>query len=157
MQPCLSNYTIPRAVELKTIVLYCRRNARFPVHSSPPRKLQKCAARFLIRLDTTNDLPTFSPQKRNLEIGPFEGLLPIFGTKNRILKIGSCERAFTQQSNISLKKVWLSLWSFHVQMTTNKHTMGSLQTPITHVRCSRTREIETSRLHKRCHLIPELV
>ena len=25
MQPCLSNYTIPRAVQLKTIVLYCRR------------------------------------------------------------------------------------------------------------------------------------
>ena len=25
---------------------------------------------------TTNDLPTFSPQKRNLEIGPSERLLP---------------------------------------------------------------------------------
>ena len=43
---------------------------------------------------TTNDLPTFSPQKRNLEIGPSECLLPIFGTKNRILKNWSCERAF---------------------------------------------------------------
>ena len=39
MQPCLSNYTIHRAVQLKTIVLYCRRNARFPVHTSPPKKL----------------------------------------------------------------------------------------------------------------------
>ena len=41
----------------------------------------------------TNDLPTSIPQKRHLEIGPFEHLLPIFGTKNRVLKIGSCERA----------------------------------------------------------------
>ena len=49
MQLCLSNYTIPRAVQLETIVLYCRQNARFPVHSSPPKKFQKCAARFLIR------------------------------------------------------------------------------------------------------------
>ena len=31
--------------------------------------------------------------KRNVEIGPYERLLPIFGTKNRIHKIGSCERA----------------------------------------------------------------
>ena len=46
----------------------------------------------------TNDLPTFSPQKRNLEIGQSERLLPIFGTKNRILKIGSCERAFILSS-----------------------------------------------------------
>ena len=38
MQPCLSNYTIPRAVQLKIIVLYCRRNAMFLVHTSPPRK-----------------------------------------------------------------------------------------------------------------------
>ena len=38
---------------------------------------------------TLNDLLTFSPQKRNLEIGPSESLLPVFGTKNRILKIGS--------------------------------------------------------------------
>ena len=42
---------------------------------------------------TTNDLPTFSPQKRNLEIGLSERLLPVFGTKNRILKNGSSERA----------------------------------------------------------------
>ena len=35
---------------------------------------------------TTNDLHTFSPQKRNLEIGPSERLLPVFGTKNRLLK-----------------------------------------------------------------------
>ena len=33
-----------------------------------------------------NDLPTFSPQKRNLEIGSSECLLPIIVTKNRILK-----------------------------------------------------------------------
>ena len=43
---------------------------------------------------TKNDLPTFSPQKQNLEIGPCERLLPVFGTKNRILTNGSCERAF---------------------------------------------------------------
>ena len=43
---------------------------------------------------TTNDLPIFSPQKRNLKIGPSERLLAIFGTRNRILKIGSCERSF---------------------------------------------------------------
>ena len=47
---------------------------------------------------TTNDLPTFSPQKQNLEIRPSEHLLPIVGTKNRILKIGSCELALRQQS-----------------------------------------------------------
>ena len=34
---------------------------------------------------TTNDLPTFSPQKQNLGIGLYERLLPIFGTTNRIL------------------------------------------------------------------------
>ena len=43
---------------------------------------------------TTNDLPTFSQQKRNLEIEPSEHLLPVFGTKNGILKNGSSERAF---------------------------------------------------------------
>ena len=43
---------------------------------------------------TTNDLATFLPQKRNFEIGPSEHLLPIFGAKNQIVKIGSCERAF---------------------------------------------------------------
>ena len=51
LQPCLSNYTIPRVVQLKTIVLYCRRNARFLVHTSPPRKFSECAGRFLIRPD----------------------------------------------------------------------------------------------------------
>ena len=45
------------------------------------------------REHATNELSTFSPQKRNLEIEPSERLLPIFGIKNRILKIGSCERA----------------------------------------------------------------
>ena len=49
MQPCLSNYTIPRVVQLKTIVPYCRRNAKIPVHSSPHRKFQKFATRVLIR------------------------------------------------------------------------------------------------------------
>ena len=49
MQPCLSDYTISRVVQLKAIVLYCRRNARFPVHTCPPRKFSECAARFLIR------------------------------------------------------------------------------------------------------------
>ena len=48
---------------------------------------------------TTNDLPTFSPQKRNLEIGPSQLLLPIFGTNNGILEIGSCELAFTPFEN----------------------------------------------------------
>ena len=48
MQPRLSDYTIPRVVELKTIVLLLQMKPRFPVHSSPPRKLKKCAARFLI-------------------------------------------------------------------------------------------------------------
>ena len=43
------NYIIPRVVQLKKVVLYCRRNARFPVHSSPHRKFQKCAACVLIR------------------------------------------------------------------------------------------------------------
>ena len=48
---------------------------------------------------TTNDLPTFSPQKRDLEIGPSERLLPIFGTKNRTLTNGSCERALTLKAD----------------------------------------------------------
>ena len=48
MQPCLSDSTIPGTVQLQTIVLYCRRNARFLVHTSPPRKFSECAARFLI-------------------------------------------------------------------------------------------------------------
>ena len=46
---------------------------------------------------TANGLPTFSPQTGNLEIGPSERLFPIFGTKNRILKIASCERAFRME------------------------------------------------------------
>ena len=49
MQPCLSNSTIPRAVQRKTIVLYCRRNTRFLMHTGPPRKFSECAACFLIR------------------------------------------------------------------------------------------------------------
>ena len=32
---------------------YCRRNERFPLHSSPHRKFQKCTTRVLIRPDTT--------------------------------------------------------------------------------------------------------
>ena len=43
-----------------------------------------------------NDLPIFSPQKRNLEIGKSEQLLPVFLTENRILKNGSSERALRQ-------------------------------------------------------------
>ena len=61
MQPYLSNYTIARVVQLKTIVLYCRRNARFPVHTSPPRKFSACAARFLIRPGPTPDHHRPSP------------------------------------------------------------------------------------------------
>ena len=38
---------------------------------------------------TSNDLPTFSTEKWNLEIGPSEHLLPVFETKNWILKNGS--------------------------------------------------------------------
>ena len=45
-QPRLSNYTIPRVVQLETIVLYCRRNARYSVHTSPLRKFSECTARF---------------------------------------------------------------------------------------------------------------
>ena len=37
---------------------------------------------------TTNDIPTFWTQKRNLEIGAYERLLPIFGTQNRIVWTG---------------------------------------------------------------------
>ena len=48
MQPYLSNYTIPRAVQLKTVVLHCRRNARFLVHTRPPRKFSEFVACFLI-------------------------------------------------------------------------------------------------------------
>ena len=54
--------------------------------SLPVLKIESCE-------HTTNNIPTFSPQKRNLEIGPSERLLQIFGTKNRILNIWSCERA----------------------------------------------------------------
>ena len=48
MQPCLSNYTIPSVVELKTIVLYCRRNARFPCIAVLPENSKSAAARFFI-------------------------------------------------------------------------------------------------------------
>ena len=61
MQPCLSNYTIPRVAQLKKIVLYCRQNARFPVHSSPRRKFQKCTALVLVGPDLNEWLlPCFS-------------------------------------------------------------------------------------------------
>ena len=52
MQPCLSNYTTPRVVQLQTNILHCRRNARCAVHTSPPRNFLECAARFFIRPDT---------------------------------------------------------------------------------------------------------
>ena len=51
---------------------------------------------------TANDLPTFSPQKRNLEIGPSERLLPVFETKNWILKNGLCERAFRLDDSLKI-------------------------------------------------------
>ena len=38
---------------------YCRRNARFPVHSRPHRKFQKCAARVLIHLGLTGVMTDF--------------------------------------------------------------------------------------------------
>ena len=37
-------------------------------------------------------------KKRNLEIGPSERLLPVVGSKNRILKNGSCERALRKHN-----------------------------------------------------------
>ena len=55
-------------------------------------------------------------QKWNLKIGPSERLLPIFRTKNRILKTGSCERAFNTSSKHlisvifpSVTTLWLGL------------------------------------------------
>ena len=40
-----------KPIEILLIIAnrYCRRNARFPLHSSPHTKFQKCAARVLIR------------------------------------------------------------------------------------------------------------
>ena len=64
-QPCLSNYTIPKVVQLKIIVVYCRRNARFLVHTSPLRKFLECAARFLIRPDSIQAL-TFTTSASKL-------------------------------------------------------------------------------------------
>ena len=60
---------------IKTIVLYCRRNARFPVHSSPPRKFQECAARFLIRPDSN-----YNQMRANVEWSPNQSkeLYPIY-------------------------------------------------------------------------------
>ena len=49
MTAAIKYSTIPRAVQLKTIVLYCRQYARFLVHTSPSRKFSECASRFLIR------------------------------------------------------------------------------------------------------------
>ena len=43
----------PESSNLKIIVLYCRRNARFPVRTSPIRKFSECAACFLIRPGVT--------------------------------------------------------------------------------------------------------
>ena len=48
-----------QSLQLQTIVLDCRRNARFPVHTSPPRKFSECAARFLIRPDRRVRRPCF--------------------------------------------------------------------------------------------------
>ena len=42
-------------------------------------------------------------QKWNLEIGPSERLRSIFGTNNRILEVGSCERAFKVVTTPSLQ------------------------------------------------------
>ena len=58
---------------------------------------------------TTNGFPTFSPQKQNLEIGPYERLLPVFGTKSRILKNGSSEQALTF--------VWKGVLSLEITQT----------------------------------------
>ena len=61
----------------------------FKAHSHDPF----LRIRFLLvpEIGSCEHIPTFSPQKRNLEIGPSERLLPTFGTKDRILKIGSSE------------------------------------------------------------------
>ena len=57
-----SDYTIPRVIQLK-IILYCRRNARFHVPSSPYRNPQKCTARVLILPGQVfKTISTFSPQ-----------------------------------------------------------------------------------------------
>ena len=66
MQPCLSNYTIPRVVKLKTIVLYCRRNARFPLHTSPSRKSSECAAHIL-----HETIEYFGDEKETFMVWPF--------------------------------------------------------------------------------------
>ena len=54
----------PESSNLKKIILYCRRNARFPVHSSPHKKFQKCATLLLIRPDyshiNSNNLLNFT-------------------------------------------------------------------------------------------------
>ena len=46
-----------------------------------------------------NDLPSngsvILKKTWNLEIGPSERLLPVFGTKNQIIKNGWCERALS--------------------------------------------------------------
>ena len=62
-----SDYTISRVVQLKAIVLYCRRNARFPVHTCPPRKFSECAARFLIRPGLLDEFDLPSRQEEACE------------------------------------------------------------------------------------------
>ena len=49
MQPCLSNYTISRVVQLKSNRTLLQTKREISRASSPPRKFSECAARFLIR------------------------------------------------------------------------------------------------------------
>ena len=79
-----------------------------------------------MNVHTTNDLPTFSPQKQNLEIGPSERLLPVFGTKNRILKNGSSERALskTLQNLYTKVAVIFSVWIFQAMYEAQVKTLA---------------------------------
>ena len=56
---------------------YCRRNARFPVHSSPDWKFQKCAARVLNSTDFANSNRYLSFRDK---VGPSNRDIDVAGT-----------------------------------------------------------------------------
>ena len=117
MQPCLSNYTIPRAVHLKTIVLYCRRNARLLVHTSPPRKCSECATHFLIhpacnspymqyyfkRFSVSKVIVSFLIKKSRQNAIEIETAFFSFSWESQGSHIGSFLLCFTYPSQLSLR------------------------------------------------------
>ena len=102
LQPCLSNYTIPRVIQLKKIVLYCRQNARFPLHSSPHRKFQKCTA-LILAVNRTFKID------KSVPLGPVFNWICKTKCKSAIWQVGQVSVHLSNRKGrdtASMKRLW---------------------------------------------------